>query len=291
MNDPRNPIAQAVDALGHPNPDATKTLGFTIVCQYLRNTSLQIIEGDLAADLGVLLIDEHTATESLMPPSAWAARADAVVAECRAYNVPAGVAPFATADTGIRVDQWPIVEAGWREYGPRLQAAGLRRGYYCGEQLGDHLLDIGLIDFLWGVGATSWDGKDPDGSIHFSSRAALRQLVAQINIAGTTCDINNVFVQDCGQWSTAAPTPPVPPPTPENQMLEIVKFPDKLDLWLHGYTQDPPGDPGTPPPPAREFFAPIASTDDIDPHFNLPVRMLSSGDDDLDARFKRITGL
>lgn len=62
-------------------------------------------------------------------------------------------------------------------------------------------------------------------------------------------------------------------------MFEIVKFPDKANLWGHGYDRD------------GEFFWPIPSPDDIDPSLNLPTRFLGAGNDNLDARFHRITGI
>ena len=77
--------------------------------------------------------------------------------------------------------------------------------------------------------------------------------------------------------SAPAPEPTAPPE--EEPMYEIVKFADKANLWLHGYDRQ------------GEFFWPIPSPDDVDRHLVQKARTLAAGDDDLDARFHRITGL
>lgn len=200
-------IAQGLDALGHPPGLAIHTAGYAGIGHYLRNTPKPIVDELHANGVDVWLIDEHTAAESLTGPTQWAGRAHAAVADLQSIGAPAGVAPYATADTNIRPDQFHIVEAGWQAYGPILQAAGYRRGYYAGEDLIDHLLDLGLIDFGWGVGAISWNHG------HWSDRVALRQLPQQTTVGGTTCDLNRIFVSDYGQWS-AIPIP-IPTPTPE----------------------------------------------------------------------------
>lgn len=76
----------------------------------------------------------------------------------------------------------------------------------------------------------------------------------------------------------------IPGPPPSNLpggAMEIFKFPDKDDLFLYGIDRD------------GEWCVHIPSPDSYDPALiaSLPVRMLGVGDDDLDARFHRLTGL
>ena len=61
--------------------------------------------------------------------------------------------------------------------------------------------------------------------------------------------------------------------------MECVKFPDKPTIWLHGYDRD------------GEFFHDLTADNDLHLTATLPLRMLAAGDDDLDARFHRCTGL
>lgn len=84
-----------------------------------------------------------------------------------------------------------------------------------------------------------------------------------------------------GTAPAPAPDPEPAPPAPKDDemILELVKFPDKPDLWMHGYDRD------------GEFFWHVPGPGDVDPSLKLKTRFLSTGDDDLDARFARITGI
>jgi len=76
-----------------------------------------------------------------------------------------------------------------------------------------------------------------------------------------------------------APAPATPAPTQGACKVEMVKTPDKADIWLHGYDRD------------GEYFTHVAGPDDIDPGLGMRTRLLAAGDDGLDARFRRITGI
>ena len=96
-------------------------------------------------------------------------------------------------------------------------------------------------------------------------------------IAGN-CDTDAARADWFASVLSGGPTPPPPtPPTQESDMF-IVKFPDQDMLWLYGVDRD------------GEFFWQIPSPEQIPP-VDLETRLLASGDDDLDARFHRVTGL
>ena len=140
-----------------------------------------------------------------------------------------------------------------------------------------------------------WYGAN-EGIVLASYSSPVRMTAAQYDAFNGWCAHQHVPENahwDCGRKDTdrleriararyggapATSTPPTPTRR-KNGMFEIVKFPDKANLWGHGYDRQ------------GEFFWPIPSPGDIDPALGLPTRLLASGNDDLDKRFHRITGL
>jgi len=135
----------------------------------------------------------------------------------------------------------------------------------------------------WVAGASYWNnGVDPA-----NAQAQMHQLAAPaVAYGGTPCDLNEVY--DLGglhAWMpSSVPIPPPPPPTPQplpGGAMEILRFHDKDDLWLYGVDRD------------GEWCTHISDPTTFDPILigSLPIRWLGAGDDELDARFHRLTGV
>lgn len=263
-------MTRAVDSLGTPDPAKLAAAGMVGSLRYLRNLGRAEVDALHAAGLWVGLIDEYAADDIHV---AWngARNAQRSSTQAEALGAPEGTCIFLTADTNSNPAE---AESFWLTASPVLKGAGFRRGFYGGEDSIDHCLDLDLIDVGWGVGASSWSHG------HRSSRIALRQLVAQATY-GVACDLNDVFLTGWGEWTPIGVAPdPVPTPTKKADM-DIVKFADKANLWLHGFDRD------------GEFFWPIPSPDALDGSTlgSLPTRLLGAGDDALDAHFHAATGL
>ncbi len=278
--------AQAVDSFGiHTKASAAALAqaGIVAAMRYHYNTSRLEVDTLHAAGVGFGLIAEFdTATwhPPLHAPQTGGQHGVTAVKVAQALGMPQGCAISFTQDCYIPPQNRDAAVTYFSGAAIPVRAAGYRIMGYGDAFLMELCLQRGAIDLIWQAGADSWS----QGSV--APHASLWQRVGAPVYAGVTCDPNTILKADCGFWmpnGAQTPTPPITPsiPTPPRRlgMFEIVKFPDKDNLWGHGYDRD------------GEFFWPIPSPGDIDPTLNLPTRLLSSGNDDLDARFHRITGI
>lgn len=264
-----------------------KTAGYDVLFRYLYNITPAEVADVRANGLSFSLIAEfdtltwHPVAQS---PAAGEGHGQTAARQARALGAPAGTVIWATADTWVGQSGYGNV-AGYLD-GFRRGLGDYRPGLYGGARLIRTMLDQGHADAGWLSGAFSWDDRFP----REKAGACAAQLPDQTRVGGVNCDLNDIYAPLNGFWfpvigATQQPVPapaPAPAPTPtKGPEMEIVHFPAPNDvrLWLHGYDRD------------GEFFHDL--TPDADPHLiaKLPARVLASGDDDLDARFHRCTGL
>jgi len=267
-----------------------KAAGYDVLFRYLYNITPAEVADVRANGLSFSLIAEfdtltwHPVAQS---PAAGEGHGQAAARQARALGAPAGTIIWATADTYVGTAGYGNV-AGYLD-GFRRGLGEFRPGLYGGARLIRTMLDQGHADAGWLAGAFSWDDRFP----REKAGACAAQLPTQPKVGGVVCDLNEIYAPLNGFWFPVigAAQQPVPPPAapaqpttqeaPDMPAMEIVHFPDPNDeqLWIHGYDRD------------GEFFHDL--TPDADPHLirDLPSRVLATGDDDLDARFHRITGL
>lgn len=214
-------IAKGLDyAWGRPGGKAVKDAGYHFVCRYLSHTDGKNLSSTEAQDLishgiDIVLVWETTADRAKEGTAA--GRKDAQEAHALAIScgMPANALIYFAVDfdaTGAQVDTYFA--------GIKAVLGVDRTGVYGGYKVVRHLLDYKYVRLAWQTRAWSngqWD-----------SRVSIRQL-GTVTINGVSCDINEAYFPDYGQWSA----------TSEVEMVDVWKTPltngDKTftaEAWL-----------------------------------------------------------
>lgn len=157
----------------------------------------------------------------------------------------------------------------------------------------------------WQCAAWSGQGSGTGGSSNSGGRDMYRRVSSKAlmyqrigYVLGNSCDENEVYVEDWGQWKySGASQPSTPVQDSEDKMKAVYKFPDKNEIWMlnSGYVADAEleDDNGTPQPvtvnKVTEYFRLIPNPEALeqlyqDGHLKRGfVRFLASNDNALDA--------
>jgi hypothetical protein len=285
------PSIQGLDSFGpitEPAARAAAEAGILVWGRYLYNLGPNEIAIGHDHGIGVLLIGEHDTRTHHPVHDGYSAgyahgQADRMAAIALGAPQGVGIGLMATADDKV-FDGADEIALGAYMDGYRDGIAGpfehcLYGGagpvLWCREQ--GHVTAA-----TWVAGASYWNnGIDPA-----AAQAQMHQLAAPaVNYGGTNCDLNELYdLEGLCAWMPEGShphPPPTPTPAPRGGAMEIFKFPDKDDLFLYGIDRD------------GEWCIPVPTTDAFDPVLlaSLPARLLASGDDALDERFHRLTGL
>jgi hypothetical protein len=198
---------QAVDSFS-PHTDrscqALADRGIVGALRYQYNTSRAEVDRLHRHGLSFGLIFERNGNAAVVNPEAGNDHGNAAVAFARSIGLPEGCAIyFAEADTMVQRHQYDRARRYWSLAGAPTRAAGYRVGAYGGSVLIDTLHAEGIVDLTWETGAMSWNEW-----VH-SQTCALRQLLGYHDFGGVQTDLNDVVVDDWGQWTpTGAYRPP-----------------------------------------------------------------------------------
>lgn len=175
---------------------AAKEMGFSAVLRYLplpagtlaRDAVGRLNSGEVAAyhtaGLGIGIIWETTQFRPLMGSSAGLVDGPAARSAATSLGFPPNHVIFGAVDFDPDPSTWPVI-AGY------LGAAGFEP--YASGPLLTHLSNIGLLHY-W---MHNWGGSDfPDPHIH--------QQGGQVVVAGISCDLNDVYNDDCLWWPPVA---------------------------------------------------------------------------------------
>lgn len=192
------------------------------------------VADDTAARLLMALVYEAGATWALGGAAAGHAAGAAAAAQAKALGAPAGAVIYMAMDFGATSAQMPVIAAALDGAKIELHNDGYRCGVYGSFDVVGTMIHDGHVEKGWQT--VAWSGFYPKGhpkagqhrTLQGTPGVALYQRLGQVNIDGTTCDVNDVWEDDWGGWNLApaaavkpspiAPkpvaTPVAPKPTP-----------------------------------------------------------------------------
>lgn len=165
------------------------------------------LDGHKKAHRQVGFVFEDAAGNSLHGAPQGAKDGGAAVREMRVLGVPARVAVYAAVDQDTTPAQLPIVAAYLHAFHQPIVGAGYRRGVYGEYDVVATMLRDGQADLGWQT--VAWSNRLKATGV---PGVALFQRAQQIVVSGTTCDVNEVWQDDWGQWDFRL-APAVPTPT------------------------------------------------------------------------------
>ena len=201
-------MATMFDAAGHPDPVTAKKYGAESIGQYLGGanaTSLDYVKSVDAQGMGLVSIWEVGAEAALGGSAQGEADGRSAVTAAEALDQPPATGIYATCDFDAVAGQFPAVTSYFVSFAQTVRGAGYLGGAYAGTEA---LIAVqGKVDLAWQ--AAGWSHGTNLPWCH------MRQSIAQVDVAGTTCDMNVTLVPNYGAWNLSGPFPK--PPTPIHQ--------------------------------------------------------------------------
>jgi hypothetical protein len=215
----------ALDAAGHPNPQAVKNTGALFIGQYVGTAFQQYgvsraqIDAYLAAGIGVLIVFEEWDNQFLGGRQAALESCARMVAACEQLGVPRTIRPAVAL-----LDPTPSALTG-NEGSLRAYARGWNDALPWAEFMGygsraalDLAADVApKMTRRWGVGTWGY-GERMDGSLPPNVPADLIQHGNAVSpLAGT--DVDTILTLDIGYWGAPARPPMVHRPGRSTDVL------------------------------------------------------------------------
>jgi hypothetical protein len=192
---------QVLDYAGNPpSPAQIKAAGFAGVVRYLaplpNSKVITLAEADreIAAGLQVGLVWETTANACLGGAKQGNTDGLKAAAQARNLNAPKGVCVYLAVDFDAQANQLPVVAAYMDAARHQLNVFGYRQGVYGSANVCSIMLRDGHADLAWQTVAWS------HGSHLSGPQVALYQRSGQVTVGVTRCDVNDVLLDDWGQW-------------------------------------------------------------------------------------------
>ena len=196
------PSRQGVDySYSHPDPIGLKAAGYDFAIRYVsgsgapKNLTASEAQALQNAGIDIIVIFESTAGRILDGYNAGVADANTAVTVATVAGAPQNFFCYFACD----IDATPSDQTAINAYldGAASALGGVQRvGLYAGYWPLSRALDAGKAAKGWQT--TAWSGGNKD------SRISLYQHTYDVSIAGGTCDINDGYGADLGQWSVVA---------------------------------------------------------------------------------------
>ncbi|HYV35072.1 MAG TPA: glycoside hydrolase domain-containing protein [Gemmataceae bacterium] len=194
-------IRQGVDySVDRPSPSALKAAGYDFVVRYVspagnaKNITPSEAQALQSAGIDIILVFESTANRMLDGFAAGVADANTAVTVATAAGAPQGFFCYFACDfDASQSDQAPI--NAYLDGAASALGSVSRVGFYGGYGPVKNVLDAGKATKGWQTAA--WSGGIRD------SRISLFQHAGAVSIAGGSCDIDDGYASDLGQWSTS----------------------------------------------------------------------------------------
>jgi len=191
-----NETSNGVDySFARPSPQGLHDAGYTFAARYLSHDSGKNLTADEAQALSAAGVDivsnwESTADRALEGYDAGVADANDAQGQATGAGMPGDRPIYFSVDFDAAEDQQGAINA---YFDGAASVLGVQRvGAYGGYYVIKRLFDAGKI--TWGWQAFAWSGGQWD------SRAQLRQIQNDVDIAGGACDIDQSQTGDFGQW-------------------------------------------------------------------------------------------
>jgi hypothetical protein len=197
---------QGVDYSGaRPDPAALNAAGYDFVVRYVSNYAWKNITASEATALqnqgiDIILVFEDTADRMLDGYAAGVADANTAVTVATAAGAPQEFFCYFACDFDASTSDQAAINAYLDGAAAALGGVG-RVGFYGGYGPLKSVLDAGKAAKGWQTAAWSGGNRDP--------RVSLFQYAGAVSIAGGSCDIDDGYGNDLGQWSVSAPASPV----------------------------------------------------------------------------------
>ncbi|MEK7677255.1 MAG: N-acetylmuramoyl-L-alanine amidase, partial [Verrucomicrobiota bacterium] len=211
---------QGVDySFSRPSPSGLKAAGYDFAIRYVspppnsKNITLSEAQALQSAGIDIILVFESTAGRILDGYNAGVADANTAVTVATAAGAPHNFFCYFACD----IDATPSDQTAINAYldGAASALGGVQRvGLYAGYWPLSRALDAGKAAKGWQT--TAWSGGNKD------SRISLYQHTYDVTIAGGTCDINDGYGADLGQWSLS---PTLSQSYPLTRDLNLISFP------------------------------------------------------------------
>lgn len=182
-----------------PDPAAMMAVGYEAVIRYVSyDDSKDMLAGErdriLNAGMDVGLVFEATAAGPLGGAGPGTRDGRRMFQRMQALGCPPGMCAYWAMDTNVSPSDWPALEDYGRTFLAELQGV-YPAGHYGESDVIDHLMDLGLIDYGWFAGATSWSNGRITPNAH---------LVQRVGNAPAGTDRNDVQRTPWGSWLQAA---------------------------------------------------------------------------------------
>jgi len=213
-------MPEALDSAAHIPAQAAAAAGYVGVLRYLgfagdgRRLDRAELDAYFEAGLAVALIREENGRELLGGTDAGHRLGQHASQLADELGWPHDRPVYLTQDTGFARSQWGAVR-------DAIGTAGTYRplSFYGGGDLGDWLVDQGVIPSFWLAGAFSWTSTwsgrrwdpnaDPIPQIPATRHAVIAQTPEQPAAGGVTCDRNIILGPDWGQYHPDHPIAPL----------------------------------------------------------------------------------
>ena len=192
----------------HPSPSGLKAAGYDFAVRYVSGSGapkdLTASEAQTLQNAGIdiIVIFESTAARILDGYSAGVADANTSVTVATAAGAPQDFFCYFACDFDASLSDQTAINA-YLDGAASVLGGVSRVGFYGGYWPIKRVLDAGKAAKGWQTAA--WSGGNKD------SRISLYQYAGEVIIAGGTCDINDGYGNDLGQWFFS-PTPIVATP-------------------------------------------------------------------------------
>lgn len=134
--------------------------GFVSVGRYLKSLTRAEVDALHAAEIGLWLIFETTATRALGGAAAGESDGVKAASQAKALGAPPGTVIYWTVDTDVLPTQLPAVGAYGLKFGAAIAAEGYRAGSYaCGDAQTYMAKNLAAVPLSWLPGAMGWSGS------------------------------------------------------------------------------------------------------------------------------------
>lgn len=223
-------MPQVVDySFSRPNPADLAAAGYVGAMRYLAPLpNAKVLTGDELATLqknrlAVGLVYEGGASNTLA--GAPQGTKDGKVARKQADELgfPMNRPIYAAVDTDVNTAQFDTIEEYLRAFG---EQTGRPVGVYGEWAVVESMLDRGAATFAWQTAAWSHNVR--------SKRAVLFQRADAAAHPPAGCDVNDVLADDWGQWPAPSTSQPVPTPSEDDVLAQLVKKEGDGNVYVAG---------------------------------------------------------